>query len=468
MKRLFLACAASLLLIVGTGNRTTAQIPLRLGFTTGVNFANQSFSPELFSSDNPQAYRTGFVLGGIAEFGISGIWSLQAELEYIQKGTKFQQIVTTSTSPTPLGTTDATFKLDYFELPLLLKARLENDNVQPFFIAGPALCFNNLARIDAPGTHVLDRPNTSTLDISGNVHSVDLALDIGAGLEYRVSSNSALLFDVRYSHGLSDIYNNPSIPSAKSYGISLMAGLLFNITRSEEVVAEKPPVEPAKQVIIDTDGDGLPDDDEINIYKTNPYQADSDGDGLKDGEEILTYKTNPLNGDTDDDGLNDGAEVKKYKTDPLDPDTDHGGIKDGPEVFRGTNPLDPSDDLPRKEEFKIDVGKAIVLAGVVFKTGSAEIGPASAAILEKAYNTLEQNPDILVGIHGHTDNVGKRAYNMKLSMARANAVKDYLVQRGIDEKRISTKGFGFDKPIASNDTPEGRQKNRRIEFFRTR
>jgi outer membrane protein OmpA-like peptidoglycan-associated protein len=217
----------------------------------------------------------------------------------------------------------------------------------------------------------------------------------------------------------------------------------------------------------DTDGDGLSDSDEVNKYKTDPNKADTDGDGLSDGDEILKYKTDPVKGDTDGDGLSDGEEVNKRSTDPLKADTDGGSVNDGTEVNRGSNPLDPADDI-KKEELVVEVGKAIVLDGVVFASGKSEITPESGVILEKAYNTLNQNPDITVEIQGHTDNTGKRSTNTKLSLARADAVKAWLVAKGIAETRITTKGFGPDKPIAPNTSVDGRQKNRRIEFFRVK
>ncbi len=219
----------------------------------------------------------------------------------------------------------------------------------------------------------------------------------------------------------------------------------------------------------DSDNDGLKDGDEVMKHKTDPLKADTDGDGLNDGDEVMKHKTDPLKADTDGDGLNDGDEVVKHKTDPLKVDTDGGSINDGTEAARGSNPLNPADDAPpKKEELTVEVGKAIVLEGIIFATGKADITPETAANLEKAYNTLAQNPEIAVEIQGHTDNTGKKATNVKLSQARAESVKAWLVKKSIAADRITAKGFGPDKPAADNNSKEGRQQNRRIEFFRVK
>jgi outer membrane protein OmpA-like peptidoglycan-associated protein len=218
----------------------------------------------------------------------------------------------------------------------------------------------------------------------------------------------------------------------------------------------------------DTDTDGLNDGMEVFKYETDPLRADTDNDALGDGDEVLKHGTYPLKTDTDGDALGDGDELKQYRTDPRNRDTDGGSIDDGTEVKRGTNPLDKSDDVAIKRELKAEVGKPIVLEGIVFKTGSAVISAVSEEILTLALNTLQNHPDMAVEIRGHTDNTGSRSLNDRLSQRRADAVKLWLVNRGIAEARVKAVGYGLDYPVDTNLTSEGRQRNRRIEFYRTR
>lgn len=214
----------------------------------------------------------------------------------------------------------------------------------------------------------------------------------------------------------------------------------------------------------DTDDDGLNDSDEIMTYKTDPKMADTDGDGLSDGDEVLKLQTDPLNVDTDADGLTDREEILAYKTDPRNPDSDGGTVNDGPEVKRGTDPLESDDDVI----LEVKEGLPIILEGVTFNSGKADITPASAAVLELAYRTLKAYPDMEVEIRGYTDSVGNRLSNVKLSQRRADSVRMWLIGKGIDPARLYARGFGPENPIASNDTPEGRAKNRRIEFYRVK
>lgn len=211
----------------------------------------------------------------------------------------------------------------------------------------------------------------------------------------------------------------------------------------------------------DMDMDGITDKEELLIYLTDPKKADTDSDRLSDSEEVIKYQTNPVKTDSDDDGLTDYDEIFKYKTNPLNPDTDGGSVDDFTEVKRGTNPLDPDDDVE-----KIEVGVPIVLDGIYFETGKADITAESEFTLRKALTTLQNYPEMIVEISGHTDITGNYKKNLLLSQRRADAVRDWLIRNGIDPGRIISKGYGPDRPIASNETAEGRQKNRRIEFKR--
>lgn len=220
----------------------------------------------------------------------------------------------------------------------------------------------------------------------------------------------------------------------------------------------------------DTDGDGLGDSDEIS-RKTNPVVADSDGDGLTDGDEVNKYSTDPLNKDTDADGATDGVEIKQLGTDPKNRDTDGDGIIDSQdkcptkaETFNGYIDEDGCPDEKPLSEKPIKKGDKIILEGVEFEFNKADIKAGTTKSLDMAFQTMTDFPTMTVEIGGHTDNVGKAAYNQKLSESRSVSVKNYLVAKGIDASRILTKGYGKTQPIAPNTTEEGRQRNRRIEF----
>jgi len=102
---------------------------------------------------------------------------------------------------------------------------------------------------------------------------------------------------------------------------------------------------------------------------------------------------------------------------------------------------------------------------IQFKLGSAEILPESHALLDEVARVFVDNPQIeLVKIEGHTDITGSAGINRKLSKQRAESVREYLIKAGVAGKRMVALGFGPDKPIADNGTPEGQDKNRRVEF----
>ena len=118
-------------------------------------------------------------------------------------------------------------------------------------------------------------------------------------------------------------------------------------------------------------------------------------------------------------------------------------------------------DIPLKP---IEAGEKMILRNVFYATDSYELKSESRVELNKVLKLLNNNPTLQIEISGHTDNVGTNSYNKELSMKRARSVYNYLVDQGIDSERLTYKGYGENQPIATNETPEGRAKNRRTEI----
>jgi outer membrane protein OmpA-like peptidoglycan-associated protein len=126
---------------------------------------------------------------------------------------------------------------------------------------------------------------------------------------------------------------------------------------------------------------------------------------------------------------------------------------------------DASDSYSRNIELeRINIGRSLVLNNIFFETGSSTLLKESFVELNTLVGLLNENPKLRVEIGGHTDNVGNAEYNMNLSQHRADAVKNYLVEKGIEANRLQSKGYGFSKPIADNDSEQNRAKNRRTEI----
>lgn len=116
------------------------------------------------------------------------------------------------------------------------------------------------------------------------------------------------------------------------------------------------------------------------------------------------------------------------------------------------------------EQFLPKLGETVTLKNIFFLTNKSELLPESFLELDKLVQYLNDTPITLIKIIGNTDNTGNEDQNKTLSETRAKAVADYLTLKGIDKSRINYIGYGSSKPIATNDTDEGKQQNRRVEF----
>jgi len=136
-----------------------------------------------------------------------------------------------------------------------------------------------------------------------------------------------------------------------------------------------------------------------------------------------------------------------------------------PKDSDGDGVIDPNDKCPNTPKgAKVNKVGCWIVKGLLFDFNKADIKPQYYSALNDVIKVLKANPGMKVEIQGHTDNIGSAEYNLKLSKRRAQAVADYLISHGISASRLTVEGYGFSRPVASNDTPEGRALNRRVQL----
>jgi outer membrane protein OmpA-like peptidoglycan-associated protein len=118
-----------------------------------------------------------------------------------------------------------------------------------------------------------------------------------------------------------------------------------------------------------------------------------------------------------------------------------------------------------REPQKLEINKVYTLKHVYFETGKARLNTHSQKELDQIVEVLQNDPTLIISVSGHTDNTGDEKENLELSQRRAEAVIDYLSAKGIATSRLIAKGYGSTKPLTSNDTEQGRENNRRVEFI---
>lgn len=229
---------------------------------------------------------------------------------------------------------------------------------------------------------------------------------------------------------------------------------------------------PEADPVVDTDGDGIPDPRDACPTQPEDFDGVDDGDGCPDAD--------PEH-DTDGDGLLDAVDACPFDAEDLDgfedadgcpePDNDRDGLLDVadacPDAPETPNGYLDEDGCPDEPPSRVVVTRTAleIHDRIFFELGRAVIDPQSYPLLEELARVILDHPHIQrIRVEGHTDDVGSDAVNLRLSQQRAEAVRDFLVARGVDPVRLEAVGYGESRPIDTNRTERGRARNRRVEF----
>ncbi len=290
----------------------------------------------------------------------------------------------------------------------------------------------------------------------------------GVGLQFNLFDEAYLLLNSQYRIPVTE---NVAYHFYHSIGI---AGSIRKKKEPAPIVLPPPPV-----INYDHDNDGVPDSTDrcpdvpgLASLKGCP---DRDGDGIADIDDkcpdvpgLARYQGCPIP-DTDKDGINDEVDkcptvfgFARYQGCPI-PDTDKDGVND--EEDKCINEPGPASNFGCPLIDPVIINKVNLAAkNVFFATGSSKLLPKSFTALNGVAQIMKENPTFKLNVEGHTDSTGGHEMNMKLSDARAASVANYLKSKGVEEARMSSEGYGPDRPIAPNRTVAGRAQNRRVEM----
>lgn len=295
-----------------------------------------------------------------------------------------------------------------------------------------------------------------------------LMVPMGAGLQTRISSGLSLDVTGGYNLSLSDELDGRvrtdtdvnGLTNGKHdgyYGFTL--GVVFELGRGEDEEAQ------AKKKALE--------ESEAKLA-AQKAEADAEARRVKQATDLEAQRAKEA-ADAEARRLNDlaNAEAQRVKQ-QADAQSEAQRVKEATDAeARRVKDLSDAEARRVAEQNRLakptiivlEKGKKVVLKGVNFETNKATLRKDSETILQIAYDALKANPDVQIEISGHTDNVGSEKANQTLSLKRAQAVRNWLVQKGIASNRMKAVGKGFSEPVATNNTAEGRAENRRIEFY---
>jgi len=422
---------------------------------------------------------TGFHLGVLAEIplGSKGFY-FQPGIGYTSRGRQYDKFYDTSLANKDTVYLQTSLKLGYIEIPLYLtyKLPLSSNHKNNFFIsAGPYFAFfyngtlNQQSQTLIYNTDKYQYNNDNTDLATGNAVDKYKTLDIGINAKAGFELGN-LMLSAYFSRGLSNFYTAPYDGTFHHQLFGATLGIWLTKT-----------IPPAAKTVKDSDKDGIPDDEDACPLQAGTIAwhgcpvPDTDHDGIDDEHDscktipgLERYHGCPIP-DTDGDGVNDEEDscktvrgLAKYHGCPI-PDTDGDGINDEEDNCPNEPGVAENHGCPA---VKKEAPRKIIYEGknVKFNSSSSTLTKDSYSSLDALADTLKVHPELHLTIEGHADNTGNVSQNQLLSQQRADAVKSYLIKKGIPSDRITAIGYGQNRPVSDNKTIQGKAANRRVEF----
>ncbi len=499
-----------LLTLLFTASTSFGQV--KLGLLGGLQSANISEKNTIAGWDSTTkpyySAKSGIHAGITIEIPLGKHWYFQPSVLYTEKGRNFSKVLQANNADSFYSYNNVTtLTTKYFDIPLNLavKLPLSKKKTTNFLIsAGPyiSLFYKGTKVINQHDEFIVDTVVKSTISISATKDlevgkKDDSYRTFGFGFNARAGFEIGNITLTGFiSQGLDNLYYSPDKGTFKHrvYGASLGIWLAtakeptpIIKDKDKDGVPDKQdacPIEPGTAITNgcpDKDGDGIADSkdkcaDVAGVVKYSGCPVpDTDADGVNDETDkcltvagLAKYNGCPVP-DTDKDGIDDEADkcptvagLAKYNGCPI-PDTDNDGVNDEADKCPAVAGTAANEGCPViKEEIKKQVNLAA--DHIFFALNSAQLLSKSFTALQTVADLLQTNAELKLSVNGYTDNTGTEAANLRISARRAQAVKDFLVSKGVDATRITINGFGQADPVADNATAEGRGKNRRVEL----
>lgn len=457
---------------------------IRLGAIGGIHSANILETNNIPGWDTTvkkfQSSHSGFQLGVILEIplGVKGLY-FQPAILYTTKGRQYlknNDSVTSSVTDTVYS--KQTLSLAYIDIPLNLTYKLPLSHLNhknSFFIsAGPYISFfykgtQTNERLTLTDPKYLSEVDPLSVGKGSDTYKlVDMGVNGRTGFEF-----GNVMLNAYFSQGLTNFYNAPYTGTFHHTLFGASLGIWLTST-----AIPPPPVK-------DADKDGIPDDQDLCPFQPGTAKwhgcpvPDTDHDSIDDEHDscptvkgVARYHGCPIP-DRDHDGVNDEEDkcpdqpgVARYQGCPI-PDRDGDGINDEEDKCPDQPGTAENHGCPEiKPEIKKEVTEQIdyTAKNILFALGSNELIESSRTALGSLAGLLIAHPEWQLTIEGYTDNAGSPDRNLSLSQHRADAVRTFLIKKGVPEHQLIAIGYGMEHPIADNRTAAGRSVNRRVEL----